>query len=114
MVHTNHVFFGLLGGVSGLIVRTGTFIIAYASRTPITDSCMRLPATTSWDERTDPTSFLELTLLFGWDVHLLPSPRWFGGFACHGEFATFYAEGAANLAQLRKSLDEAKVDYKPN
>jgi hypothetical protein len=63
-------------------------------------------------ERADLTSFLELALLFGWDVHVLPSPGWFGGFISHDEFATFYAEGEPNFAQLRKLLDEANIDYK--
>jgi hypothetical protein len=62
-------------------------------------------------EKPDLISFLELSILSGWDVHLLPSPRWFSSFISHDEYVRVYTD-ETNFVALKNSLEEAKIDYK--
>lgn len=57
-------------------------------------------------EMEDLASFLQLTMLCGWDGYVLTGANYVNTFISHDEFIDFYAADAALLAETRAALGE--------
>ena len=55
-------------------------------------------------ETEDLASFLQLALLNGWGGYVLPQADYVNAFFSHDEYITFFAELAANLAEVRETF----------
>lgn len=59
----------------------------------------------------DLATFVQLSILSGWEAHMLPSEEPVTSFLSHDEWVEFYAKEESQLAHIKHQLDELKLDY---
>jgi hypothetical protein len=60
-------------------------------------------------ERPDVVTLLHLSILFGWDVHVIPSVGYGRAFVCHDEWIDIGFDDGSKFAETRKELERAKL-----
>jgi hypothetical protein len=63
-------------------------------------------------EQSDLATFIQVTLLFGWDFHLRPSPAWIQGFVSHDGWFELFATSETNLEDVKATFEQGKIDFK--
>ncbi len=59
----------------------------------------------------DLATFVQLAILSGWDIHLLPANEAVTAFLSRDEWVEFYVKEEPQLAHIKRQLDELKLDY---
>jgi len=62
-------------------------------------------------EAVDLATFIGLALLFGWDFYVLPDTGYANVFVSHDGFLHIYTDDLNAAGSIKKSLDEAKVEW---
>jgi len=60
-------------------------------------------------EAADLISFLEVGLVAGWDMHLIPTVGYARAFACHDEWVLFAANHAYQIEDTREQLNKLGI-----
>lgn len=64
-------------------------------------------------EQADLVSFIEIGLIAGWDMHLIPTVGYGRVFACHDEWVEFAMEDAAEAARIARELSGVGLHVNP-
>ena len=62
-------------------------------------------------EQTEVTSFVQLSLLFGWDVHLIPTVGYGQAFISHDEWINLGFDSQHQFEKTCKALEHSKVKF---
>lgn len=62
-------------------------------------------------EQADLATFIQVSILFGWDFHLHPSPAWVRGFVSHDEWFELFSTHEGNLETIKATLTNGKIDF---
>jgi hypothetical protein len=65
-------------------------------------------------ERAEVVTLIQLCILFGWDVHLIPTVGYARAFVCHDEWALLGFDGQSEFEETRKALDGAGIKILQN
>lgn len=61
-------------------------------------------------ERPEVVTLVHLAILFGWDLHLIPTAGYARGFVCHDEWIELGFQGQAQFDETRSALVAAKLE----
>ena len=61
-------------------------------------------------ERPEVVTLIHLCILFGWDIHLIPSVGYGRAFVCHDEWAEIGFDNQSQFEQTRRVFEQAKLE----
>jgi hypothetical protein len=101
-------------GASGAAARISTSITGCGGRKSIID-CWRKPLATCscGTEAYDLVSFVQVGILCGWDMHLVPTSSYARAFLSHDEYVEFGADNPALIEEFADLLSKTSTEMPP-
>ncbi len=74
--------------------------------------CQEAPGHLCLDfERPEAVTLIHLSILFGWDVHLIPTVGYGRAFVSHDEWVELGFDSTAEFDETRKAFEKVKLQF---